>query len=417
MNSTEESRQKLEDAIAPRIIGQPASGPVRNKNREKPKAQWNKLRLLILSSILLLAIAIALIPAVVGFDRTVNDERLNVDSTVAGMYGFSTADYPQGELTPFGSGLVINCLDTEIQVLNISGVPEYSLRVFTNQPRIISDDHHAFVYDLGGTYYCMLSPGGPVFEGRTEDVIQGAYRSSDGLTALILDRFDTRGVLQLLNPDGEMLLEWTSRSSENSGYLLSVSFAPDNSFIDLSLMNTDGAYPRPVILRLSLDRRKLGEELLRLQPNIRTSLPQIAHTTDGNLWMTDGRTIYSYHPENGNTVIRYNFSDIHSFESWDDVLVVTGTYPGREGVQLYLLTGELADVEHGLSLSSGARSTPRISSDYLTVSAGRTVSLLEGHSLHGVKLFELPEVALKTDVDKNGDVVYITRSWVGLIEN
>jgi hypothetical protein len=367
-------------------------------------------------AVVLLIASFVLLPSAARLDRQTGRRGSTANAVVGASYGFSVEPIRSGELLPFGSGLVLRCLDNEIEVLNLSGQVEYALRATITQPQIIADDRRAFLYDLGGSYYCMLEGSGPLFEGRVEDVIRGAYRGPNGYFALLLDRYDTRGVLAVYDEQGRRIFEWISQGSENSGYILSSAFAPDGSSIDLSLMNTDGAHPRPVILRLSLAKGSPGEELARLQPDIRTALPKLTYTADHSLWMTDGRAIYSYDPESKATVLRYNFHSVHSISAWGNSLIVVGVYPEREGIQLYQLTGDLKDVESGILLS-GDPVVPVMQEEYMGVAAGNRLHLIGHYDLHRIRTVETDEPVLALGLDRYGDLLYITRSEVALLEN
>lgn len=388
-----------------------------DKDRQKQlKSRRSSLRLMVLLSAALIVLSLILLPTVVRFDKSISADRLTDDRDGGGHEGFATDPSQSGELLPFGFGLVIQCLDNEVQVLNISGQVEYAIRVTMNQPRVIADDRHALLYDLGGTYYCLLSAGGPVYEGRTDDSIQGVSRGDSGHVGLILDRYNTRGVLRVLDPQGDQIFEWSSRKSENSGYVVSSSFNSEGEFVDISLMNTDGSNPRPVILRLTLTGEQPGDELLRLQPDIRAALPKLVHTADSLLWMTDGQAIFTYDEDDGTTVLRYNFSSIHSLIGWGERLVVVGVCPEREGVQLYLLSGEQADLENGLPLQ-GDSTVPMVSDQYMAIASGSRIYLLNRYNIDRVRTLDVSEPVQKMSLNSAGDIIYVTRSGVGLIEN
>ncbi|MGI6545375.1 MAG: DUF5711 family protein [Fastidiosipilaceae bacterium] len=384
--------------------------------KRKPKGGRASLGLMASLSAALIVLSLILLPAVVHFDKSVSVNRLTYDRFGGGYEGFATDPSQSGELLPFGFGLVIQCLDNEVQVLNISGQVEYAIRVTVNQPRVIADDRHALLYDLGGTYYCLLSATGPVFEGRTDDSIQGASRGDSGHVGLILDRYNTRGVLRVLDPEGNQIFEWISKKSENSGYVVSSSFSLEGEFVDISLMNTDGSNPRPVILRLTLTGEQPGDELLRLQPDIRAALPKLIHTADSLLWMTDGQAIFTYDVVDETTVLRYNFSSIHSLIGWGDHLAVVGVCPEREGVRLYLLSGEQADLENGLPLQ-GDSTVPMVSDQYLAIASGSQIYLLNRYNIERVRTLDVSEPVQKMSLNSAGDIIYVTRSGVGLIEN
>ncbi len=106
-------------------------------------------------------------------------------------------------------------------------------------------------------FLCAFDQTGLLYEAVIEPICGAAIRA-DGHVAVIQDKSGSTGLVSLYAPSiGEKIFDVLFAES---GYVLSVSFPPDEESFDVaSLLNTDFSEARPVVKRYSLDGRQLGQ--------------------------------------------------------------------------------------------------------------------------------------------------------------
>ncbi|HHX38246.1 MAG TPA: hypothetical protein GX717_09740 [Clostridiaceae bacterium] len=330
--------------------------------------------------------------------------------------GFPLTSGEANRLLPFGTNLLIRVGSEQVSVLNVAGGIEYSFHAQIVNPRLLTINNRAFLYDQSGHFYCLLDVNGIVYERQSDSPIEGAVKSPSGKIALILNPLKTRGSVLVISEQGEEMFAWISKKSLASGYIINAAFDVEDRYIDVSLMNTDGAEVRPVIKRFSLETNQLGEELLTLQPNIKHPLPLICYPSEGSLWLSDGYSIYEYDVQSEQMTVLYNFIMIRSMVAYDGGVAVIGMTDSSESQQLFLLHGNADDSQTAIDLSDQAI-TPVAIGDYLAVGDGNRVILVNRGDFKRAKSITLGDLVVRIGTDKSGNILGITSSFVIRLDN
>ena len=229
------------------------------RSRQAKAAMKHRRNVLLVLGIILLVFLVALLLwlALTGQDPFGGqEERSVVDSPVD---GFLLDKLDADTLTPFADAYLLRLSPNRLSVLNLEGAEEFSFGIRAESPQVTTASDYALVYEQDGYDYYLVQPTGVIYEGRTLDPIIEAQVSNQGQAALILDAPDTRGVLRVMEKDGRHLFDYRLRDRMRSGYLITVNFAESQPYLDLSLLNTDGAIPRPLIHRFDLETAKLTD--------------------------------------------------------------------------------------------------------------------------------------------------------------
>lgn len=384
---------------------------------ERKRSKDDQLFLqLIKTGTILLVLSIVVLVVAFRLDQLENKEQTIVSGLKTEQTGFSIEVGEADRLTPLGADLLIKTAADQINLLNVYGEIEFAHRVTLNDPHIIVHNDRALLYDLQGHYYCMLSPEGIIFEGQTENTIEGAVWSENGHIALTLSPLRTRGSILVIDEMGHKVFEWISRETGVSGYIISASFGPGDRFIDVSMMNTDGAGIRPILRRFSLESAEIGKETLLLQPDLPSALPLIAHPVEGHIWMSDGKKIYDYNEEEGVIRVIYEFHMIRSMQAYNGGVAVTAAHAEGGGMKLFVLKGSSKDIDSGIDLSEEPM-TPVVNRGYLALGDGDRLLLIRNGDLSHAKEILLTEPVLRLGVGRNGDLLGVSSSFVVRLSN
>lgn len=214
------------------------------------------------------------------------DDRSAVDNPVD---GFLLDKIDAASLTPFGDAYVLRLNPNRLSVINLEGAEEYSFNIRSESPQVVTAGDYALIFERDGYDYYLARPQGVIYEGKTQDPIIEGQVSLNGQVALTLDSPETRGVLRLMDTDGRHLFDYRLRDRLRSGQLIRANFAENEPIIDLSLLNTDGSSPRPLIHRFDLETAKLSE-IYQIDAN--EVLPIIAQGVGGDLLAIGPQSVY-----------------------------------------------------------------------------------------------------------------------------
>ena len=370
---------------------------------------------LIKTSLMLIVLAALTLIIAIPHDRYYDYQERDVQG-IEDRLGFALESGEANRLLPFGTNFLLRIGTDKVSVLNVAGGIEYSFKAQIANPRVLYNNNKAFLYDQFGHYYCLLDVNGVVFERQSESPIEGAAQSSTGKLALILSPLKTRGSLLVLSSEGEEMFEWISKRSLESGYIINTAFDTEDRFIDVSLMNTDGAEVRPVIKRFSLSPDSLGEELRTVQPNINHPLPLLCYPRPGRLWLSDGCSIYEYDMETEQITVLYNFSVIRSMVAYNGGVAVIAMTPASNSQQLFLLHGGVNDCDIAIDLSDQVI-TPISNEEYLAVGDGNQIISVNRGEFRMSKVITLDDAVVRIGMDRSGNLLGITSSYVIRLDN
>ena len=107
--------------------------------------------------------------------------------------------------------------------------------------------------------------------------------ASSGLSAVIIDEGESFGCVYMMEKDGSFLAKW---SSYESGYPLALAFAPDESTLSVTLVDTDGSQmiPHVKIFSIPSDRTSARPtEYAFYSPVITDAMPLLAYMSTNRL--------------------------------------------------------------------------------------------------------------------------------------
>lgn len=334
------------------------------------------------------------------------DERSVVDSPVD---GFLLDKLDADTLTPFADAYLLRLSPNRLSVLNLEGAEEFSFGIRSESPRVTTASDYALVYEQDGYDYYLVQPTGVIYEGRTLDPIVEAQVSNQGQAALILDAPDTRGVLRVMEKDGRHLFDYRLRDRMRSGYLITVNFAESQPYLDLSLLNTDGAIPRPLIHRFDLETAKLTDIY---QMDATEVLPVIAQGIGGDMLAIGPTSVW-------------RMEDQHMVP-WQEVAKIEAAIPCQNGaaalasetydgeIRLYYLKfgSDATQFSELPSISVGSHPENFVSrNNFVAVSDGSTIYLVNVNTMATDRI-ELGSQILKMSLDDRGRVLVVTQDRV-----
>ncbi|MBR1797198.1 MAG: hypothetical protein IJ757_04195 [Clostridiales bacterium] len=213
----------------------------------KPVSIDKKLRYTIFGFIALLAVAIVLLVLV---SRNEEESR-GADSYIhlSGQSGFACEYAEAQKLYAFGDG-VLKVTKERVAYLTLSGNEVFSTSVSYNNPQCFIDNDNCVVFDSDGYGFVVMNTNKVLYEKPTENKIQSATLSDNGLCAVITASSDAYGEVILYNTDGSLISRW---SSYNSGYPICAAFSGDERYFALTTLNTTGAVYKPYVRIFSLD--------------------------------------------------------------------------------------------------------------------------------------------------------------------
>lgn len=240
----------------------------------------NLLKLSVLCLLVMLATFsfLLLYPLLVPGNHTL-DEQIFIDNAKKPLDGF-LIDGNAKSIYPFVDDTLLQISPDSVEYLNMQGQSNKVVPVNLTKPSIVANHNFALVYDLEGRNYYLFDRYGLVYKANAKAPIQAVSLANDGHVALIMQGDNGKGSLRLMNQDGKHLLDYDIKDRENSGYLLSAAFSNDASYLDLSLLNTDGVKLYPIITRFSLKTLKV---IVNHQIDYNGALPLILRSSANNM--------------------------------------------------------------------------------------------------------------------------------------
>ena len=187
------------------------------------------------------------------------------EKTVATEISYSRVD--DGAFAPVGGGFVIADPDG-VRYVDSTGSETLLEAVNMNSPVAVSNGSEALVFDLGGSYLCVLNRNGIIWSGSASGGIFSASINSAGWVAVCAECPGYNGAVTVFNAKGRSVYRWYS----GQGYLLSAAVSEGcDSLAALAVQRTGSAIhffslaseteqgcclmPDTVILDLKYDRQ------------------------------------------------------------------------------------------------------------------------------------------------------------------
>lgn len=149
-------------------------------------------------------------------------------------------------LFPFEDGLM-KLTSNRISFLTLSGNEAFSIDVSMQAPFSDQAGSYFVVADQGGFAFALFNKDGAIYQNYLDSKISYVAVSDNGLVAIIAEEKDTFGSVCIIDKSGNLVAKWSSRES---GYPISLSFSPDNSLINIGLVDTNRSQIKPSIKQL-----------------------------------------------------------------------------------------------------------------------------------------------------------------------
>lgn len=201
---------------------------------------------------------------------------------LSAIAGFDCEFTEAQQLYPFQNGL-LKVTTKRVAYLSISGNEIFSVDLEMLNPQVVFNGPYALVADTEGFLCALISEDGLVYSTHMTGKIGGLSLAPSGLAALIIGEEDSFGAVYILEKDGSFLAKW---SSYESGYPLSLAFAPDESSLSVSLVDTDGSQMVPHLKMFSIPKDRTSErpsEYASFDPVASSFMPLIAYMSNDRL--------------------------------------------------------------------------------------------------------------------------------------
>ncbi|NLT11165.1 MAG: hypothetical protein GXY06_01970 [Clostridiaceae bacterium] len=149
-------------------------------------------------------------------------------------------------LFPFEDGLM-KLTSNRISFLTLSGNETFSIDVSMQAPFLDQSGAYFVVADQGGFAFALFNKDGPIYQNYLDSKISCVAVSDNGMVAIIAEEKDSFGSVCIIDRSGNLVAKWSSRES---GYPISLSFSPDNSLINIGLVDTNRSQIKPSIKQL-----------------------------------------------------------------------------------------------------------------------------------------------------------------------
>ena len=179
----------------------------------------------------------------------------------------------------FADKYILELRNENLNFLSFQGEVESSYPINSDNAKLDFNDNYALVSDLNGFNYYLFSQKGLVYEGRSKEKVIYSTVSNEGYVALILDTFDSKGIVRILDPKGKHLMDYKLRERLRSGYPISLCFNPDSSKVFINIINLDGAHIQTHIHTIDLSNLNISTHLSLVRS---LALPKI-YSPDKNL--------------------------------------------------------------------------------------------------------------------------------------
>ena len=167
---------------------------------------------------------------------------------LSAIAGFDCEYTEAQQLYPFQSGL-LKVSTKRVAYLSISGNEIFSVDMEMSNPAVVFSGPYAMIADTEGFLCALFSEEGMIYTSHMTGKIGSIALAPSGLSAVIIDEGESFGCVYMMEKDGSFLAKW---SSYESGYPLALAFAPDESTLSVTLVDTDGSQMIPHVKIFSI---------------------------------------------------------------------------------------------------------------------------------------------------------------------
>jgi len=322
--------------------------------------------------------------------------------------GFDCEYSEAQKLYPFSDG-VLKVTATRAAYLSMTGTEIYGVDIKMDNPFCVVSDNFALVADSGGYFCVLLDETGLIYEKQMTGAISFGTLSSDGYVGLIMEEPSTKGAVYLLDPSGKFLAQW---NSVESGYPVSISFSPDQSYVDIALVDTDGSSIQPYLKQIGLptvaDDRK-PKELALYTPDVSAILSSISYIGNSRTVLAGISDIMVFSGDEVDTMSSTYEQIFSVISAGDGIVVIYSDGLGQEIRMEYLGAG----FEHGNSIVIGNTFIDAKAKDgKVVIAVDDKIVLVDAVSLDIKKSITVDQEILKIGFKQDGTVVAVTADSV-----
>ena len=252
----------------------------RNEKKQKPKRKFTHryaTPILVVLCILLAVVSIVLVYMIRNHEAAKSGAKEQL--RLSAIAGFDCEYSEAQQIYPFQNGL-LKVSNKRVAYLSISGNEIFSEELEMSSPVCIKSGPYAMVADTEGFLCALFSEQGMVFKTHMTGKIGNFALAPSGLSALIIEDGDSFGCVYIMEKDSSFLAKW---SSFESGYPISLAFAPDESSLSVSLVDTDGSQMIPHVKQFSIPKDRTSarpSENAFFTPLVTDSMPLLAYLSN-----------------------------------------------------------------------------------------------------------------------------------------
>ncbi len=172
---------------------------------------------------------------------------------------FALKEGESQQVYPFSNEYLMRVSNDLVTYITLNGDHEKNQTVQLQRSIIARNEKFFLVADQGAFNFYLFNTKGLLYHGTTDQNIVKIAVSDSGKSAFLMEEVNSKGVLRVLDEEGRHILDWRVRDRLESGYIINMAFTPDNRYMDVSLINTDGSQVKPIYYRLDLKEAKLSK--------------------------------------------------------------------------------------------------------------------------------------------------------------
>jgi hypothetical protein len=233
--------------------------------------------------------------------------------------------------------------------------------------------------------------------------------SSDGLAAVIMEQQNKKGADYVMDKSGASLVQW---NSVESGYPVSVLFSPDQTVLDISLIDTDGSSMIPHLKQIRLPSGtdvKKAEDLAIYTPETTAILPSICYIGQDMPVLAGISDIVGFSGGDIKTLDK-KFGQIISIFSVDSGLAVIYTDGVGQEIKMEYLTASLTRASSLVLGNSFIDADSR--NGKIVAAADDKIMLIDAATLRIEKSVTVDQEIIRVGFEENGKILVITADSV-----
>ena len=327
---------------------------------------------------------------------------------ISAQNGFACEYSEAQKLYPYSDG-VLKVTATRAAYLSMDGSEIFGVDIEMDSPFCVINGDYALVADSGGYFCILLSPEGLIYKQQMSGAISFGALSKDGLAAIIMEQQSKKGAVYVMDIAGASLVQW---NSVESGYPVSVEFSPDQTILNISLIDTDGssmiAHLKQIRLPSGTDNPK-AEDLAIYTPETTAILPSICYIGQNMPVLAGISDIVGFSGGEIKTLDK-KYGQIISVFSVDSGLAVIYTDGVGQEIKMEYLT---ASFTRGNFLVLGNSFIDADSRDgKIVVASDDKILLIDAATLQIIHSVTVDQEIIRVGFENNGKILVITADSV-----